>query len=118
MVFFAGGAQILSAGFKGLAKLGVPTGKTGGIAKTGFMSPDKLRTPEGIAKIANRGQKFYDYGGTLLKFGKYAHIDVSTKSLFTYASVFYSSTFTIRNSLGWYNWRILMSKIKVSKNKR
>ena len=30
---FAGGAQILSAGFKGLAKLGVPTGKTGGIAK-------------------------------------------------------------------------------------
>ena len=78
---FAGGAQILSAGFKGLAKLGVPTGKTGGIAKTGFMSPDKLRTPEGIAKIANRGQKFYDYGGTLLKFGKYAHIDVSTKSL-------------------------------------
>ena len=35
----------------------------------------------GIAKIANRGQKFYDYGGTLLKFGKYAHIDVSTKSL-------------------------------------
>ena len=38
---FAGGAQILSAGFKGLAKLGVPTGKTGGIAKTGFMSPDK-----------------------------------------------------------------------------
>ena len=28
-----------------------------------------------------KGQKFYDYGGTLLKFGKYAHIDVSTKSL-------------------------------------
>ena len=71
----------MSAGFKGLAKLGVATGRTGGIAKTGIFSPDKLRTPAGIAKIASRGQKFYDYGGTILKFGKYAHIDVSTKSL-------------------------------------
>lgn len=78
---FAGGAQILSAGFQGLAKLGVATGRAGGIAKTGILSPDKLRTPASISKIASRGQKFYDYGGTILKFGKYAHIDVSTKSL-------------------------------------
>ncbi|HIS36517.1 TPA: RHS repeat-associated core domain-containing protein [Candidatus Scatousia excrementigallinarum] len=77
---FAGGAQILSAGFKGLAKLGMTTGRHGGIAKTGFLSPDKLRKSQDIAKIAQRGQKFYDYGGTIFKFGKYAHIDVSTKS--------------------------------------
>ena len=86
---FAGGAQILSAGFKGLAKLGVPTGKSGGIARTGIMSPDKLRTADGIAKIANRGQKFYDYGGTILKFSKFAHIDVSTKSLLHLAALGY-----------------------------
>lgn len=78
---FAGGSQILSAGFKGLAKLGIPTGRKGGIAGTGILSPDKLRSVEDISKIAQRGQAFYDYGGTILKFGKYAHVDVSTKSL-------------------------------------
>lgn len=67
----------------------MPTGKSGGIARTGIMSPDKLRTADGIAKIANRGQKFYDYGGTILKFSKFAHIDVSTKSLLHLAALGY-----------------------------
>ena len=77
---FSGGAQILSGGFKGLAKLGVPTGKHGGIAKTGIFSPDRIRDASEIAKIAKKGQHFYDYGGTILKFTKNFHIDVSTKS--------------------------------------
>ena len=77
---FAGGSQILSAGFKGMAKLGIPTGRKGGIAKTGILSPDKLRSAENISRIEQRGQAFYDYGGTILKVGKYAHVDVSTKS--------------------------------------
>lgn len=34
-----------------------------------------------IANILGKGQKIYDYGGTLVRFGKFAHIDVSTKSL-------------------------------------
>ena len=77
---FAGSAQILSAGFQGLAKLGVATGKNGGIAKSGFLSPNRLKGAKEIAYIAQKGQKFYDYGGTILKLGNYAHLDVSTKS--------------------------------------
>ena len=77
---FAGGSQILSAGFKGLAKLGVATGKNGGIANSGLFSPNRLKNAAEIAKIAQKGQKFYDYGGTIFKIGKYLHLDVSTKS--------------------------------------
>ena len=72
--------QILSVGFQGLAKLGVATGKNGGIAKSGFLSPNRLKDAKEIAYIAKKGQKFYDYGGTILKLGKYVHLDVSTKS--------------------------------------
>ena len=77
---FSGGAQILSGGFKGLAKLGVATGKNGGLFKSGILSPNRLKTTKEIASIAAKGQKFYDYGGTIFKFGKYLRIDVSTKS--------------------------------------
>ena len=78
--YFAGGAQILSAGFKVLAKLGVATGKNGGIFSSGFFSPNRLKDAKEIAYIAQKGQKFYDYSGTIFKFSKYAHLDVSTKS--------------------------------------
>lgn len=77
---FAGGAQILSGGFKVLLKLGVPAGRNGGIARTGLFSPNRIKYKEEILKIAQRGQKFYDYGGTLLKLGKYVHLDVGTRS--------------------------------------
>lgn len=33
-----------------------------------------------IAKIAKKGQSFYDYGGTILRITKNIHLDVSTKS--------------------------------------
>lgn len=77
---FAGASQILSAGFKGLAKLGVATGKNGGIANSGLFSPNRLKKALEISKIAQKGQKFYDYGGTIFRIGKYLHLDVGTKS--------------------------------------
>ena len=78
---FAGGAQILSGGFKALAKLGVATGRSGGIAHSGWMSPDKIKGKPFLDNLKAQGQVFRDYGGTIMKFGKIAHIDVSTKSL-------------------------------------
>ena len=77
---FAGASQILSAGFKRLSKLGVATGKNGGIANSGLFSPNRLKKALEISKIAQKGQKFYDYGGTIFRIGKYLHLDVGTKS--------------------------------------
>lgn len=77
---FAGGAQILSGGFKGLAKLGVPTGRNGGLAHSGWLSPDKIKGKSFLDHLKANGQFFRDYGGTILKFGN-IHLDVSTKRL-------------------------------------
>lgn len=33
------------------------------------------------------GQSFYDYGGTIVRFGRFAHIDASTKSLLHLAAL-------------------------------
>ena len=46
-----------------------------------LFSPDRLKGAKEIAGILKKGQKFYDYGGTLVRLGKFAHIDVSTKAL-------------------------------------
>ena len=73
---FAGGAQILSGGFKQLAKLGV------NVRKNSFFkifTPNRLRGETEIARIAGHGQKYYEYGGTLLKIGKNM-LDVSNKT--------------------------------------
>ena len=86
---FAGGAQILSAGFKGLAKLGVATGKNGGIFKSGWFSPDKIKGKHFLDYLKAQGQSFRDYGGTIMKFGNFVHIDVSTKSLLHLAAFGY-----------------------------
>ena len=73
---FAGGAQILSGGFKTLAKIGINTSKQGFLK---IFTPNRLRNANEIAKIANKGQKFYEYGGTVLKVGKNM-IDISNKT--------------------------------------
>ena len=41
-----------------------------------IFSPDRLKGAKEIAAILKKGQKFYDYGGTLVRFGKFAHIGV------------------------------------------
>ncbi len=71
---FAGSAQILSGGFKVTANVmsshGLTVGAKSGIniGKTGIkiLSPNSLK-------------HFKEVGGTLIKFGKYARIDVGTK---------------------------------------
>ena len=71
---FVGSAQLLSGGFKLSAKVMTKHGLTVGaksginIGKTGIkiLSPNSLK-------------HFKEVGGTLIKFGKYARIDVGTK---------------------------------------
>jgi RHS repeat-associated protein len=69
---FAGGAQILSGGFKLLAQQGFK-----GFGQ--FLSPDRLRGATEIANMANRGQTIYNTGGRLASFG-FGAIDVGTKA--------------------------------------
>ena len=78
---FAGGAQVLSGVFKGVATIANNAGKLQTLKQSPIFSPDRLKGAKEIAGILKKGQKFYDYGGTLVRFGKFAHIDVSTKSL-------------------------------------
>ena len=73
---FAGGAQILSGGFKAMTHLGVSTRKAGFFK---VLTPNRIRNATEIAKIGSKGQKFYEYGGTLLKVGK-NFIDISNKT--------------------------------------
>ena len=84
---FAGGAQILSGTFKGYAQVANHFGKLQNIKKSPIFSPDRLKNATEISKIAKKGQSFYDYGGTILRFGKFAHMDVSTKSLLHLAAL-------------------------------
>ena len=73
---FAGGAQILSGGFKQLAKAGMD------FSKKGFykvLTPNRLRSTKEIIGIAGKGQKYYEYGGTLIKIGK-NFLDISNKT--------------------------------------
>lgn len=56
-------------------------GKLQTLKQSLIFSPDRLKGAKEIAGILKKGQKFYDYGGTLVRFGKFAHIDVSTKVL-------------------------------------
>ncbi len=71
---FVGSAQILSGGFKVAAKVMTNRGLTVGaksginIGKTGI----KILSPNSL-------NHFKEVGGTLIKFGKYARIDVGTK---------------------------------------
>ena len=78
---FAGGAQVLSGVFKGVATIANNAGKLQTLKQSPIFSPDRLKGAKEIAGILKKGQKFYDYGGTLVRFGKFAHIDVSTKAL-------------------------------------
>ena len=78
---FAGGAQVLSGVFKGVATIANNAGKLQTLKQSPIFSPDRLKGAKEIAGILKTGQKFYDYGGTLVRFGKFAHIDVSTKAL-------------------------------------
>ena len=78
---FAGGAQVLSGVFKGVATIANKAGKLQTLKQSPIFSPDRLKDAKEIAGILKKGQKFYDYGGTLVRFGKFAHIDVSTKAL-------------------------------------
>lgn len=78
---FAGGAQVLSGVFKGVATIANNAGKLQTLKQSLIFSPDRLKGAKEIAGILKKGQKFYDYGGTLVSFGKFAHIDVSTKAL-------------------------------------
>ena len=73
---FAGGAQILSGGFKVLAKAGVSYNKQSFIK---VFTPNRLRSTNEICKIAKKGQTYYEYGGTLFKVGKNM-LDVSNKT--------------------------------------
>ena len=78
---FAGGAQVLSGVFKGVATIANNAGKLQTLKQSPIFSPDRLKGAKEIAGILKKGQKFYDYGGTLVRIGKFAHIDVSTKAL-------------------------------------
>ena len=75
----AGGSQVLSGGFKLAANAGLKTGTSGGIKNTGILSPNRLRSTQEIAKIAQKGQSFYDYGGQLFKFGS-VKLDIGSKT--------------------------------------
>ena len=78
---FADGAQVLSGVFKGVATIANNAGKLQTLKQSPIFSPDRLKGAKEIAGILKKGQKFYDYGGTLVRFGKFALIDVSTKAL-------------------------------------
>ena len=84
---FAGGAQILSGAFKAYAQVANHYNKLVAVKKSPFFSPDRLKSATEIAKIAKKGQSFYDYGGTIVCFGRFAHIDASTKSLLHLAAL-------------------------------
>lgn len=84
---FAGGAQILSGAFKAYAQVANHYNKLAAVKKSPFFSPDRLKSATEIAKIAKKGQSFYDYGGTIVRFGRFAHIDASTKSLLHLATL-------------------------------
>ena len=84
---FAGGAQILSGAFKAYAQVANHYNKLAAVKKSPFFSPDRLKSATEIAKIAKKGQSFYDYGGTIVRFGRFAHIDASTKSLLHLAAL-------------------------------
>ena len=84
---FAGGAQILSGAFKAYAQIANHYNKLAAVKKSPFFSPDRLKSATEIAKIAKKGQSFYDYGGTIVRFGRFAHIDASTKSLLHLATL-------------------------------
>ena len=75
----AGGSQVLSGGFKFAAKAGVKTSVNGGIRNTGILSPNRLRSTNEIAKIGQKGQSFYDYGGQLFRFGG-TKLDIGSKT--------------------------------------
>lgn len=66
----------MSGGFKRLANIGVNTSKKGFFK---VLTPNRLRGADEIANIANNGQKFYEYGGTMLKVSKNM-IDISNKT--------------------------------------
>ena len=84
---FAGGAQILSGAFKAYAQVANHYNKLASVKKSPFFSPDRLKSATEIAKIAKKGQSFYDYGGIIVRFGRFAHIDASTKSLLHLAAL-------------------------------
>lgn len=67
---FAGGAQIISGGFKIAANLGVATGRNGGIQLAQNL---KILSPNNV--------KFYENGGTLLKIGNIFRLDVGSKTM-------------------------------------
>ncbi len=87
---FSGGAQILSGGFKLYATIANKYNFLSTAKKSPIFSPDRLKGSEEISKIAGKGQSFYDYGGTLIRFGSVAHIDVSTKSFLHLAAFGYN----------------------------
>ena len=87
---FAGGAQIMSGIFNAYAQTANHFGKLAQVKRSPLFSPDRLKDASEIAKIARKGQTFYDYGGTILRIGKFAHIDVSTKSLLHLAAFGYN----------------------------
>ena len=84
---FAGGAQILSGVFKKYAQIANRFGRLKDVKKSPLFSPDRLKSVKEIVGIARKGQVFYDYGGTIIRFGHLAHIDVSTKS-FLHLAIF------------------------------
>ena len=84
---FAGGAQIISGAFKAYAQVANHYNRLSAVKKSPFFSPDRLKNATEIAKIAQKGQGFYDYGGTIVRFGRFAHIDASTKSLLHLAAL-------------------------------
>ena len=78
---FAGGAQILSGVFKLYAETVNRFNQLAKAKASPIFSPDRLKGLKEIANIAQKGQAFYDYGGTIVRITKMIHIDVSTKSL-------------------------------------
>lgn len=77
---FAGGAQILSGGFKAYATIANKFKKLTAIRHSPIFSPDRLKKASEIAKIAKKGQAIYNTGGRLISFG-FGGIDVGTKAL-------------------------------------
>ena len=78
---FAGGSQIMSGVFKRYAQIANHFGKLKQVKSSPIFSPDRLKDAKEIANIAKKGQRFYDYGGTLIGFSKNIHLDTSTMSL-------------------------------------
>lgn len=78
---FAGGAQIMSGIFKGYAQIANHFGKLKQVKSSPIFSPDRLKGATEIANIASKGQRFHDYGGTIIGFSKNIHLDASTRSL-------------------------------------